>query len=462
MEVFTQFSEQMAVAGVLFYVLAFVVSLCLVIFVHELGHYSVARLFGVRVDNFSIGFGREIVGRTDRHGTRWSLSWIPLGGYIKIFGDVDPANPHIWDHDRQEKRALTPEELEQAFFTKRIWQRSLIVLAGPLINILFTVLLLAFLFAVKGEVSSPPIITAIAKETAGYEAGFRLDDEILAVNGVPIQRFEDVWVHSKNEIGVPLSLTVRRGAKIFDLSVTPRPVDYTDERGVERAHGRLGITHFSAVNLKDIESVNGVPTAKDLEKARKLIQETLGRDAELGLLLGEGKVDIFLVHLPLETNENLSNLADEDSQHVFVFTEKNKFYVRHTPVESLKYSLKQTGHIMSEALKILKVLLTGKSKGDNQVGGAGAIGYMAGKAAETGWFSYVVFIAVLSTQIGFINLMPIPVLDGGHLMFYLYETVARKPLPERIKEIFLIAGLIFLFALMIVANMTDILQLTRS
>lgn len=446
----------------LLYIAVFVTSLCLVIFIHELGHYGAARLCGVRIDGFSIGFGREMAGWTDRRGTRWSLSWILLGGYIKIFGDVDPQDPHIWDHKNSVKRPMTAEERTVAFFAKPLWQRTFIVLAGPAMNILFTLLLLIALFATKGENSTRPVINAIAEGTAGYEAGFQLGDEVLAVNGRPVVRFEDVWEYSKPEVGVPLMLSIKRNGEVIEVPITPRQTVYRDKHGVERSHGRLGITNFGRVKLKEIVSVDGVPVENGTDEARSLIVPALGREARLGILMGADKrVNIFHVYLPAEANAHLENSESKDFDTVFTALEKEPFYVPHSPGKAVEYAVRRTAHILGEGVRILRVLLLGKAEGDDQVGGAGSIGYMAGKAAESGIFSYIAFIAILSAQIGFINLLPIPVLDGGHLLFYLYEALARKPVPEKVKEISLIGGLIFLFVLMIVANISDILRVTR-
>jgi regulator of sigma E protease len=444
------------------YIAVFVASLCLVIFIHEMGHYTAARLCGVRIDGFSIGFGKEITGLTDRRGTRWSLSWILLGGYIKIFGDVDPQDPHIWDHNKAEKRPMTEEERAVAFFTKPLWQRTFIVLAGPSMNILFTLLLLIVVFATIGESSTRPFINAIAEGTAGYEAGFQLGDEVLAINGQPVVRFEDVWEYSKPEAGVPLVLTVKRNGEVIEVPITPRQTAYRDRRGVERSHGRLGITNFAGVKFKEITSVDGVPVERGADEARAFVMQALGREARLGILMGADKrVDIFHVYLPAEANAHLENPESEDFDTVFTASQKEPFYVPHSPGKAVEYAFRRTAHILGEGVKILRVLLLGKGEGDDQVGGAGSIGYMAGKAVESGLFSYITFIAVLSAQIGFINLLPIPVLDGGYLLFYLYEALARKPVPEKVKEISLIGGLIFLFVLMIVANISDILRVTH-
>ncbi len=442
---------------ILIYVLAFLFSLSAVVFVHELGHYSIARLFGVRIETFSIGFGKELFGRNDKHGTRWVLSAIPLGGYIKIFGDVDPKNPQIWDHEKDEARLLNKEEREVAFCMKPVWQRSLIILAGPLANFLFTLLVLVALYATKGQVLTSPVVMAIGMDTSAYEAGFETFDKILAIDGVPITRFEEIWAHTRKKTDRPYVFSVLREGEIITISAASRSVEYNDTRGVPRSHGRLGLLGETGVKLRNIISVNGVDVKGDPEQARKELLRLMGRDIDLGVSFGT-QDDVFRTHLINAVNEDLKEPGSRDYEMLILARSKDPFFVRHPPVDAVIYAVRKTGKTLDEGLKIIKVLLSGGVKRES-LGGVATIGDMAGKAVEKGWYDFLIFMTILSVQIGFINLFPIPVLDGGYLLFLAYEAVMRKPLSQKLRDTLLILGLVFLLGIMIIANTSDLLRI---
>lgn len=444
-------------------VAALLFSLMAVVALHEFGHYVFARIFGVRIQKFSLGFGKELWGRTDKHGTRWSLSAIPLGGYVQIFGDVDPVKPQLWDKELQSWRPLTQEELKSAFFMKRVWQRALIVAAGPAINFLLAVLVFAALFNIKGQISTLPIVNAIDINTSGYEAGFKPFDEIVALNGKPVKRFEDIWDYTLNQPGKTFTYTVKRGDKIIELSAVPRPVSYKDQKGIRREHGRVGISNMVAVRLKDITSFNGVNVDGDVEKARALALKNIGKDVKVGMRYSryEKAENIFLTHIAPETNDKLTDPNHEDYGNLYFWKSKDKFYYRHDTIpKALWAGGKQVVQLCDEGLKIMKVLLTGGGHSED-LGGLATMGGIAGKAAESGLYTFLTFVAVLSVQIGLINLLPVPVLDGGYLLFLAYEFMARKPVPERIKDAALYLGMAILFGIMIIANVNDIFHMTR-
>jgi regulator of sigma E protease len=443
--------------------LAFLGSLTVVVALHEFGHYFTARLCNVRIQKFSLGFGKEIIGFTDKHGTRWSLSRIPLGGYVQIFGDVDHEKPEIYDSEKKIKRPLTPEEIKEAFFAKSVWKRILIVAAGPIINFLLAVLIFATLFHTIGQVATPAVVGSVALGTSGYEAGFRPFDEIISMDGKPVERFEEVWEHTKKNIGVPYHFKVKRNNQIIDIIVASRLVEYTDEQGIPRTHGRMGATHITAMRLKDIISFNDIQVDNNTEKARQLVLKNLGKNVRIGALMSknDSREDVFLVHIFPETNKDLSNPKSKDYDKVFFWKTKERFLYRYpTFFSAFNAGCKYLAELIREALTVLGVLLTGQGS-QQDLGGVVTIGGMAGKAAQDSFYAFFLFIAVMSAQVGFINMLPVPVLDGGYLVFLIYEVMSRKRVPERIKELALYGGMVFLFGIMIIANLNDIFRMTH-
>lgn len=458
---FLEFFQNVS-GNVLLAAAAFIGTLVLIITMHEAGHYAAARLFGVRVDRFSIGMGKEVTGFTDKKGMRWSIARWPVGGYIQIFGDVDPLKPEIRDPLTQQMRPLTPQETGVAFYNKPVWQRAVIIAAGPLVNFIFAFIVLAILFMAKGQVSTPPVVGAIGIGTAGQEAGFQLYDEILSINDKPVRRFEDVWNFTFYHTGVPYHFKVLRNGKIIELTAASRPTEYKDENGIHRAHGRLGATHLGALKISEITSLNGIDVRNNESKARQLLLSLLDRNLSLGLSLDRDKKteNIFKVFLPRETNRDLTAPRSKDYDKIYLVKSKETFYFRHGFFKSLEASADVITTSIGEGLKILGVLLTGGAKKDS-LGGVAMMSNEAGQAAKSGFYTFSIFLAIFSIQIGFINLLPVPVLDGGYLLFLAYELCARKPLPVAVKDAALYLGLAFIFGIMIIANLNDLFQMTR-
>lgn len=368
------------------YVVPFVVVLSVLVFVHEWGHYIVARLCGVKVDTFSIGFGKEIFGWTDKKGTRWKVSWVPLGGYVQMFGDIDPASTK---HADENKRPLTSEEKKVAFYTQPVAKRAAIVIAGPAINFIFAILILTGLYTIQGQPYTPPIIGKLVVGSPADKAGLQPDDKILSLDGNEIERFQDmaqyVAVNLNKEISIKLVRSSGKGKwsdKPITLKITPALIEETDRFGFKNQRGRLGIIG---------------PT---------------------------------------------SGLAMKPHTFGSAFVSANK----------------DVWDITTSTLKALGQMIAG-TRSPDELGGILRIGAYAGDFAQQGIVALITFAALLSVNLGLINILPIPMLDGGHLAFYAMESIKGKPMSERFQEYALRVGLTFLLGIMLFATWNDLVQL---
>jgi regulator of sigma E protease len=365
-----------AIFGFLQSVTAFLVILTVLVFVHELGHFIVARLCGVRVEVFSIGFGKEIFGWTDRANTRWKFSLIPLGGYVKMFGDANAASVP----DNEAVASLSEEEKAYAFPHKSLFQRVLIVAAGPFANFLFAIVLLAGLFATVGQLFTVPIIGEVLPDSAAAEAGLQVDDLILSINGDEIERFEELQSTVAASADREIKLVIERDGKIVEIFAIPRKVTRSDFFGREHEMGLLGIR------------------SNDLE------------------------------------------------------------VIVHPFPEAVWQAAKETLSITNQTLEGVWQIITGQLS-LSQLSGPIGIAKMSGQVAGIGFIQTVGFMALLSINLGLINLFPIPMLDGGHLLFYFFEGIRGKPLAEKVQEYGFRIGLALVMTLVVVVTFNDLMQL---
>lgn len=354
------------------YILPFIFVISIVVFVHEFGHYWVARRCGIKIEAFSIGFGREIFGWTDKIGTRWKVCWLPFGGYVKMFGDSNPASM-----PGEEVKTMTPEEQKVAFYHQSVNKRMAVVVAGPAFNYIFAIIVLAILFVFQGMPYTAPDISTVVEKSAAEKAGLLKGDHVLSIDGSTIDRFEDIKRIAVLNAGTPLAVTVERGGVPMQFTLTPDIVTMTDHFGGEHKVGRIGIT-------------------SDKLEYKKL-----------------------------------------------------------SPPLALYYSVLETWNMSAGALKAMGQMIIG-TRGTEELGGPLRIAEMSGHVAQDGFVSLMWFMGVISINLGLINLFPVPLLDGGHLAFYIIEKLRGRPLHERVQDAGMRVGMALVLSLMVFSTWNDV------
>lgn len=439
--------------GLTGFIIPFIIVLSVLVFVHEFGHYFVARRCGVRVETFSIGFGKELFGWTDKAGTRWKFSLIPLGGYVQMFGDTDPASAHSKAEiiENEKTRPMTEDEAKGAFFKKPVWQRAAIVFAGPAINFIFAIILLMGLYIAVGKPVNPPVAAAVVVGGAGDAAGIQPHDRIVAIDGKAIESFNDIQRQVAISLDRELNLTIMRDGKELNLSVTPKRESMEDRFGFSQTRGMIGIMGTEkGIDAASIKTINGRDVTNLNETAlSQRIESIKGRDAVIGLPSGEDEIQEIRVRtVDGESASGAIYLSDNSTKEII------EYNVGGAAVESVK----ETGFIITGTLEAIGQIFTG-TRSATELGGIVRIGAIAGDAAQAGLIALITFTALLSINLGLINLFPIPLLDGGHLVFYAYEAVFKKPMSEKVMDYALKFGMVFLIGLMAFANLNDIVQI---
>jgi regulator of sigma E protease len=358
--------------GVFEYVLPFLFVLTVLVFFHELGHYWVARRNGVRIEVFSIGFGPEIFGFNDKSGTRWRFSAIPLGGYVKMFGEN-----FAQDEPEQE---LTDEEKEVSFFHKRLGQRAAIVAAGPIANYILAIVLWTCLFATSGYPGQMFAgVGSVTPGSAAATAQMKPGDRIVEINNQKVTFFNDLRAIVSKNPGKELSFKIIREGKFIDIKATPKKHVETGKGGMKREIGRLGV----------------------------------GFDGQ---------------------------------QREFI--EKN-------PVEAVWLATRDSAVFTGKVLSYLGQMIVGKQSAED-LGGPIRIAEISGQAFKLGWYTLFSFMAILSLNLGLINLFPIPVLDGGHLAMYSAEAIRGRPLSLKVQEMSFRVGFVLVMFLIVFATWNDV------
>ena len=438
---------------------AFVIVLSILVFVHEWGHYIIARMCGVRVQTFSIGFGKEIWGFTDKANTRWKVSLVPLGGYVQLFGDTDPASAGHSDSVEEdgENREMTEEERKVAFFTKPVWQRAAVVVAGPAINYIFAIILLAGLYVTYGQPVSPPTAAAIVGGSSAEKYGFVTHDYIVSIDGKSINSFGDIRREMMVALDGERHFVVRRDDQLIDIYAKPTLVENEDRFGFKSSIGLLGIISAEqGILVSKIKRIDGIAfsdTASIIAELKRRMDTTFTISLERG-----DEVQLLTVNPVSNLNTELGAADDFAEEALFLSNKPAKEYAPHTVMTAVQSAIHESYVMTRSSLEALGQMITGV-RSASELGGIIRIGAIAGDMAQQGLVPLIMLMALLSINLGFINLLPIPMLDGGHLLFYFFETILGRPVPEQIQEYSFRAGFFFLIGIMAFANLNDIYQL---
>ncbi|MDL2274617.1 RIP metalloprotease RseP [Desulfosarcina sp. OttesenSCG-928-G10] len=447
-------------------VAAFVVVLGVLVFIHEFGHFLVARLFGVGVEKFSLGFGPRIWGKTVGI-TDYRISAIPLGGYVKMVGDEPDTE-------------LAPEMIPLSFTHKPVFQRILIVAAGPVFNLFLAVFIYFCFFFLAGVDDLRPVVRHVEKESPAAEVGVQAGDEIAAINGKPVRGWSDInrWISA--EKGAPVRLSVRRGQAVTDVSLTPQAKVGEDLFGDEKISYHAGFAPYLPLPAQVgavaedspaqkagfekgdlILSINGEPVDR-WEAMHALIKKSDGAPLSIEVRRQDHPLTLTVTPALEETTTLLGEKTKVYrigiSTPNVAIPESDWIRIRRGPIDSLGESIRQTGEITELTVVSLVKLIQGKLS-PRTLGGPIMIADMAGQQARAGIGQLIEFIALISISLGLLNLLPIPVLDGGHLLFFCIEAVIRRPVNLRVREITQQAGLCILLVLMVFVFYIDIARL---
>ncbi len=369
--------------GLLGYLVPFLFVLTIVVFFHEFGHFLVARWCGIKVLSFSLGFGPEIAGFNDRYGTRWKISAIPLGGYVKFLGDENAASAP----DHAGVAAMSEEERKDSFIGQNVAKRAAVVVAGPLANFILAIAIFAIIFMTVGKQTTSALVDSVQPNSAAAAAGFKPGDLVTAINGDKIGSFSDMQRIVSGSAGEKLTIVVDRQGHPVTLSATPRVEKIKDAFGNSHELPVLGISRSM--------------------KPGDLKTQRLG------------------------------------------------------PFGAVAQGARETWFVIDRTLSYIGGVFAGREAAD-QLGGPIRIAQVSGEVASAGFIALIHLTAVLSISIGLLNLFPIPLLDGGHLLFYGIEAVRGRPLSERAQEVGFRIGLAIVVMLMIFATFNDILHLATS
>lgn len=449
--------------GLLTTIFAFLLVLGPLVLIHELGHYLVGRLFGVKADAFSIGFGKELAGWTDRRGTRWKLSALPLGGYVQFSGDMNPSSAPSAVDDR-----MTAEERSHTFHVKPLWQRALIVLAGPVTNLLLCVAIFAAFYGFYGRVVADAEVSAFSQNSPARQAGLRIGDRIVAIDGDSVEDVQEVGNHTIYYPGKTLSLSVERDGDTVTLPVTLAARELQDKFGNKAKIGDLGVelapplvgafhgdspAEKAGIEVGDrILAVNGTPVGSFTDIPR-LIRPNAGRSVEVDVRRGAQ-----VLTLPVAITAG--TLIDEQGSAVQVGQIGISAGRLETfgPLEAIGQGFDQSFKAMGTMVTGIVQIITG-DRSVQELGGPVKIAQYSGQQFSLGWEAFVSFAALISINLAFINLLPIPGLDGGHLAFYAAEFVRRRPLGVRSQEWAIRTGVALVLALMVFVTVNDLAQL---
>ena len=437
------------------YIWPFLAIITPVVFVHELGHYLVARVNGVRVEVFSVGFGPELFGIEDKHGTRWRLSALPLGGYVKFAGDADVAS----------SSAESDEPLpHDSFYAKSVGKRSAIAFAGPFANLLLAAAIFAVFFIVVGQRYTPVEIGTVRAGSPAAVAGLEPGDRLVELNGSRVERFEELQFTLLQSLGEPLTLAVERGGEELEFTVTPEIVEVLDAFDRPQQLGDIGVRPFTPASVAQV--VAGSPAERGgLQAGDKIVR------------IGDAAIESF-DHLRTIVERNAATpltfvveraggevaltITPDDvggTGRIGVYPEEQTAFRDLGVGESIWAGVEHTYALAAANLRAIGQMIVG-ARSTEQLSGPVGIAVMSRSVLERGVAGFVEFAALISIALGLINLFPIPPLDGGHLLYNGLEATFRRPLAARFQQIGATVGLTLVIALMVWVTTKDIIGLT--
>ena len=431
--------------GLIWTILAFVLALSIIVAIHEYGHYIVGRWCGIKADVFSIGFGPILFSRMDRHGTRWQMAALPLGGYVKFRGDGNAAS--VGDDGTLEE--MTPEERAQTMTGASLWRRAATVAAGPVFNFILSILLFAGMVMFLGRPTEMPTVgqtVLLPSEMIQLEPG----DQILSIAGNPIETFADLNNVVRDLPSVPLlPYEVLRDGSVIEVEATPPMPARADTVQPRSAAWDIGMRPGDVILTAEGNPLYSFSDLQAVVKAADggTVTLTAWRDGEiLDFILQPRMRDVPLPDGGFERRALIgitSSLAFEPAT------------VRSGPIEAISFGGQQVWSILGRSLSSLGYIITGKISTCNLSGPIG-IAQTSAVAASHGAATFIGFIALLSAAVGMLNLFPIPVLDGGHLVFHAYEAVRGKPPSDNAVRILMMIGIALMGALMVFALFNDL------
>jgi regulator of sigma E protease len=445
----------------------FVLVLTLLVFVHEFGHYWVARRFGIHAEVFSIGFGPELFGWTDRSGTRWKISAIPLGGYVKFLGDNDATSA------TPSAEPLSPEQERRAFFNQPLYARAAVVLGGPLANLVFAFILLTAVFFFAGEPYSPPIV-AVQVDGPAAKAGLRTGDEIVRLGDKRIDRYEDIQESQFLYWTKPMPIEFRRGNQLLRGELVPLFCERTDKYNNTLRFGELGMDQLVRPVVGGF-TANSPTEAAGLKVGDLLLEldgkpvEYFSRIPELIGNRGGQPVTVKYDRDGQRYETTVTPIADKAIDCAGKEHMVGRLRVRpagvtelrnHGVIGAMGAGVRHVWGMTSMFYTSMAQILTATRPVD-ELGGPIRIAKAAGEASYAGWAGILNLVIALSVVLGVFNLLPVPMLDGGHLAMYLYEAVRGKPLSLRVQEFGLKIGFALVIGMALIATFNDIRLLLR-
>lgn len=356
------------ILNILLSIISFLIILSIVVFVHEFGHYIIAIINKVKVDEFAIGYGKEVFGWTDKRGTRWKICALPLGGFVKFFGDEDASSSTV---NKEKLEKMTEEQKSGCLYYKNVWQRMAVVSAGPIFNYLLAVVIFTGFFMSKGVVSFSNKITGILENSPAEKAGLLVNDKIVKINDTDVDSFDEIQLNIALQVEDNVKVLIDRDGNLIEKIV-------------------------------ELDTTKQTPT--------------------IGI-----------------------------SSNDFIYKKVGL-------IGASKESFRQVYNITASTLKALGQIVVGK-RGFDDMSGPISIAKYSGEAMKQGISVVIYFMALISVSLGLMNLLPIPILDGGHLMFYIIEAIRRKPMSEKVEDIFNKIGFSLLLFLMIFVTIKDVFNI---